>query len=300
MPVDQLLRAISRDHRLRVLAAVTTDLVREACARHEIGGAEALVLGRALTAGCLLSTLTKDEEERVRVEFRGEGPLGRVHVDSRSTGHVRGFIGRAENSLPQRHPPFERGRHRLAGLVGDGVVVITRDIGLENPYQGIVPITSGEIDEDLEHYLGHSEQMPSALGCEVILDAHGGVLRAAGVLTQTFPGVTPHEIGELRRSLFTGSLADLLRSPRTAEELIGFALGGAEYDALAASPLAFRCSCDPSRARAILSTLGADDLDALAEEPGDAEVRCAHCGARYGLSGPEIHALADEIRRERS
>ena len=156
------------------------------------------------------------------------------------------------------------------------------------------------VDEDLEHYLGHSEQMPSALGCEVLLDAHGGVLRAGGVLAQTFPGATPHEIGALRRSLFTGSLADLLRAPRTPAELIGFALAGAEFDAVGATPLCFRCNCDASRARAILSTLGADDLDALADEPGDAEVRCAHCGARYALDGAEIHALADELRRERS
>ncbi|MCA9637848.1 MAG: Hsp33 family molecular chaperone HslO, partial [Myxococcales bacterium] len=179
--MDLLQRAISSDRRFRVVAAVTTDLVREACRRHEIGGAEAIVLGRALTAGCLLSTLTKTDKERARLELRGSGPLGRVLIDSRSDGSVRGFIQRPEEASASPLPGSIGGRIRVGDLVGSGLLVVTRDIGLENPYQGVVELSTGEIDEDIELYLGRSEQLPSALGCDVVLDAHGGVLRAAGV-----------------------------------------------------------------------------------------------------------------------
>ncbi|MEZ4384294.1 MAG: Hsp33 family molecular chaperone HslO [Nannocystaceae bacterium] len=298
--MDLLQRAISSDHRLRALAAVTTDLVREACRRHEVTGAEAVVLGRALTVGCLLCTLTKSDKERVRLEFRGDGPLGKVMVDCRSGGQVRGFIQLPEEFEAQPLPDVIGGRRRVGALVGDGTLMITRDLGLERAYQGIVALTTGEIDEDIEHYLDSSEQMPSALGAEVVLDAQGGVLRSAGVLLQTFPGGTPAEVGGLRTSLFGGNLADLLRQERTPAELVGFALSGRDHDPLEPSPLVFRCHCDPARARAILSTLGADDLDDLADEPGATEVRCSYCGARYSLTPAELHALAAELRADRS
>ena len=298
--VALLQRAISTDQRLRALAAVTTDLVREACERHGLVGAEAIVLGRALTAGCLLSTLTKNDDERVRIAFRGEGPLGRIVIDSRSSGEVRGYIQLDEGSKPQPIPEIVAGRRRVGALVGDGSLMITRDVGLAAPYQGVVKLTTGELDDDIEHYLSHSEQMPSALACEVILDARGGGLRAAGILCQTFPGAPPESVLELQTSLFNGSLADLLRQERSPAQLLGFALGGEPHQPLAATPLSFACACDPERARAILATLGADDLDELADEPGATEVRCSYCGTSYSLSASDLHALADSLRSDRS
>ena len=295
-----LQRAISTDQSFRALAAITTDVVREACRRHELVGAEAIILGRALTAGCLLSTLTKDDEERVRIAFRGDGPLGKVIVDSRSDGTARGYIQLAEDATPEPLPEILNGRRRVGALVGSGSLMITRDVGLANPYQGVVELTTGELDDDLEHYLTRSEQMPSALTCEVLLDARGGVLRAAGLLCQTFPGAPPEAVLSLQKSLFHGSLADLLRQERSPDELIGYALGGEPHETLAATPLSFSCPCDMARARSIVSTLGADDIDALADEPGPTEVRCSYCGTRYVLSPTELHALADELRRERS
>lgn len=295
-----LQRAISTDQSFRALAAITTDVVREACKRHELVGAEAIILGRALTAGCLLSTLTKNDDERVRIAFRGDGPLGKIVVDSRSNGKVRGYIQLAEDATPEPIPEVIHGRLRIGALVGAGSLMITRDVGLENPYQGIVELTTGELDDDLEHYLTRSEQMPSALTCEVILDARGGVLRAAGILCQTFPGAPTEAVLGLQKSLFHGSLADLLRQERSPDELISFALAGEPHETLAATPLSFSCHCDMNRARSIISTLGAEDIDALADEPGPTEVRCSYCGTRYTLSPTELHALADELRRDRS
>jgi len=299
-PVDRLHRAISSALDLRVVVVTTTELVREACRRHEIGGAEAVVLGRALTAGCLLSTLSKSASERVRLEFRGDGPLGRIHVDSRGDGRVRGFLGRPGDAPPRPLPAAAAGRLRIGALVGEGALAITRDLDLENPYQGVVALQSGEIDEDLQHYLDHSEQMPSALGCEVLLDAQGGVLRAAGVLAQTFPGGDTEVLDQVRASIRDGALADLLRQPREGDALIGFALAGGPFEILGEHDLAFRCTCSPARARAVLSLLGADDLDALADEQGATEVRCSFCGERYQVPEAELHDLAAEIRRERS
>jgi molecular chaperone Hsp33 len=179
-------------------------------------------------------------------------------------------------------------------------MVVTRDLGLEHEYQGVVEILSGEIDLDLERYLGNSEQLPSALVCEVVLDAHDQVLRCAGVLCQTFPEADPASLDPVRSNLRGTGMVDLLRQDRTPREIMGFALLGREFRAVDATTLQFRCTCDPQRALAVVSTLGAQDVEALAREPGATEVRCSFCGGRYDLSRDELLALAERLRRERS
>jgi molecular chaperone Hsp33 len=296
MSDDVLLRGINADKTVRVVSAITTGLVREACDRHDLRGAEAIVLGRALTAGCLLATLTKNEHERVRIAVRADGPVGSILVDARSDGRVRGCLGRrlATPALPTDTDA----RPRIGDLVGHrGHMVVTRDIGLENEYQGIVELAEGEIDVDLERYLGRSEQLPSALTCEVLLDATHQVLRAAGVLCQTFPGAEPKAIDEIRTHLRAGTLRQVLQHDRTARELMGFALLGREFEAVESRPLRFSCTCGPERALAVLSTLGPDDIESLASEPDETEVRCSYCGQAYTIEPPDLLELASRLRQ---
>jgi redox-regulated HSP33 family molecular chaperone len=49
---DHLLRALLPQHNVRVVAAVTGDVAREAARRHGAVGGVAAALGRAATAGC--------------------------------------------------------------------------------------------------------------------------------------------------------------------------------------------------------------------------------------------------------
>lgn len=302
MPVDQLLRATNADNSLRVLAAITTDLVGEACRRHGVRGVEAVALGRALTAGCLLTTLTKHTEERMRLDLRTDGPLGGLLVDARGDGTVRGCLRRELGDHPLRALVETRsGRLPLTPFLGRrGSVTVTRDLGLEQRYQGTVELRAGEVDVDLEHYLNISEQLPSVLRCEVLLDAQCGVLRAAGVLCQTFPGADREALEEIRRIVDDEGLSALLMQPRSPQELVGFVLGGAPHTDMSTSPIAFRCGCGPAVAREVVSTLGPDDIDALAGEQELTEVRCSYCGERYELTSADLRELAAELRSQRS
>ncbi|HEY8380458.1 MAG TPA: Hsp33 family molecular chaperone HslO, partial [Nannocystis sp.] len=263
-------------------------------------------LGRALTAGCLLATLSKLAEERLRIDFRSrvrdDDPPGGLLVDARGDGTVRGCLRRGFGDVPLR-AALERttGRLPLAPFLGRrGTLLVTRDFDAGNRYQGTVELVAGEVDLDLEHYLNTSEQLPSLLRCDVVLDPVGGVLRAGGILCQTFPGAGPEVLAPLRARLADDALAALLLQPREPAELVRFVLGGADFEDMGKSPLHYRCPCNISVARDILATLGADDLDALARERDSTEVRCSYCGERYHLTSADLHELAAELRWSRS
>lgn len=301
--MDRLLRGLDAGKAIRVVAAVTTELVRDAAQRHGLRGAAAVLLGRGLTAGCLLATLTKRDDERVRIAMHGDGPLGRVLVDAHGDGRVRGCI--LSERAARIHVPLGPGRAVLRPWVGAGRITVTRDFPgmpggdgrLGSTYQGVVELRAGELDEDLERYLSDSEQLPSVLRCHVVVGSDGEVVRAAGVLSQTFPGSEPERLDRVRDAVAgNDGLSDVLRQDRSAEQLMGFALGGEEFHAKDPLALRFGCECGPQRARAVVSTLGADDIDALADERGGTEVRCNFCGDAYALTEAELRELAEALR----
>jgi molecular chaperone Hsp33 len=304
--MDSLRRAINGTETLRCLSADATQTVREACERQELSGVEAIVLGRAITCGGLLATLAKEDRERVRIVVQGEGPSGQVIVDAHGDGRVRACL---QTRLGDDHPANAilegHGRPTTSAVVGTrGHVVVTRDLGLARPYQGSVELASGEIDEDLARYLNVSEQLPSALTAAVVLDARGQVQRAGGILCQGFPGSDPTVIADIQDRFADGALRTLLERPRTTMDLIEFALAHEPQGAdeppirdMGERSLRFHCGCGPENARRVLSTLGHEDLLALASEREQTEVTCHFCGSRNTLAAEEIRALAHELRQ---
>src|SRR5207247_735234 len=167
---DRLARTLSADGAARGLAAVTTELVEEARVRHGTLPTAPAALGRALTAGLLLGGLSK-ADERVSLQFSGDGPLGSILVDATPGGHVRGFVSR-----PQTHLPARAGKLDVGGAVGRGVLCVMRiPLGEASPYRSIVPLVSGEIGTDVASYLAGSEQIPSVVGVGVFVHADGRV-----------------------------------------------------------------------------------------------------------------------------
>lgn len=288
--VDQLVRAIDRERHIRVCAAVTTTLVADAARRHELSAAAARAVGRALTSGVLLATLTKGDE-RVTVQISGDGPIGSITVDANGNGDVRGYALHA-----QAGADFDASRH-VADVVGRrGVVNVLRDLGLKELYQGQIAMVTGEVDEDIEAYLRTSEQVPSALGCDVILDGNR-VTGAAGVLIQAMPGGDPDVVREAQHALRTDLIADLLRqgvrSARTFAER-AWTPGPLEFIG-GERGVRFHCRCSPERIGEMLALLGTVDLDEMIAEDKPAEVVCNYCNTRYQIARPELEQIRARV-----
>src|SRR6476646_30905 len=127
----EIVRGVLADLPVRVVAALTTGVAREAARRHQAGPAGAIALGRGLTAGLLLATLTKDDE-RVTLQVLGDGPLGGITVDAHGGGSARAYV---------KHPAAGGiagdARPSLTAAIGrSGVVSVIRDVGLRENFSG--------------------------------------------------------------------------------------------------------------------------------------------------------------------
>lgn len=292
---DEIVRCVIADLPVRVAAALTTGAAREAARRHEAGTAGAIALGRGLTAGLLLASLTKDDEQ-VTLQVLGDGPLGGVTVDANGAGTTRAYV---------KHPGAGRiaegaSRVSLAAAIGrSGVVSVIRDIGLRQNFSGATEIRSGEIDEDVERYLTESEQIESALASDTTVGADGRVLASAGVLVQALPGREGAPDVVLARALLQqGALARIVSAgvPDSGEELVGAVFAGrlGAIRVLDRRPVRFFCACSRDRAGASLAILGSADLSAMILDDGKAEVICNFCRARYAFDDRDL----ERIRRQ--
>src|SRR3712207_9525789 len=86
-------------------------------------------------------------------------------------------------------------------FMGQGHFVTITDYGTGKPYTSTTPLVTGEIGEDLAYYLTESEQTPSAVGLNVLLDQEDKVKVAGGFMLQVLPGASDEEISRDRKSV---------------------------------------------------------------------------------------------------
>ncbi|HHW60400.1 MAG TPA: Hsp33 family molecular chaperone HslO, partial [Syntrophomonadaceae bacterium] len=73
---DYLLKIIDRDQQVRVFLSHTTNLVDEACRRHQTSATASAALGRVLTGAVMMGSDLKGEDDIVTLKFDGQGPAG--------------------------------------------------------------------------------------------------------------------------------------------------------------------------------------------------------------------------------
>ncbi len=287
---DYLVRSLTKDGSIRGLAVVTTNLVEEARQRQDAWPTAAAALGRALTGAALLGAGLKTGQ-RLALKFEGDGPLKKILVEADSNGAVRGYVAR-----PRVHLPPRNGKLDVAGALGrTGVLTVSKDLRLKEPYTGIVQLVSGEIAEDLAFYLVESEQVPSAVALGVYVETDGRVSAAGGFLIQTLPPMQEEVLEQLiGRIRGLPPVTDLLRGGRSPEDILATIYGQLPYRILEKYAVAWQCSCSRERVERALLTLGPAELQEMARQEEATTVTCEFCGQEYLFTSAELDRLAGE------
>ena len=296
--VDQLIRATAADGGIRAVGVITTRLTEEARQRHKLSYVATAALGRTLSSGLLLVSSMKRPGSRVNIRVKGNGPLGGILVDAGLDGTVRGYVDNPEIELP----PNARGKLDVGGAVGnDGYLYIVRDVGYGYPYSSTVELVSGEIGDDIAHYLVTSEQTPSALVVGVFVEA-SGVQASGGILLQVMPkAATDEELVALLESRVASlsGFTPLLQAGKTLPDIFEQLLGDMGLNILPESQLVrFHCGCSHQRMLGALKLLGEEELLDMIEKDDGAEAVCHFCGEVYTASSDQLTELIGTLQAE--
>jgi molecular chaperone Hsp33 len=295
---DQLIRATAADGGIRAVSVITTRLTEDARQRHKLSYVATAALGRALAAGLLFASSMKREGSRVNIRIKGDGPLGGILVDAGLDGTVRGYVENGNVELP----PKVNGKLDVGRAVGqNGYVYVIRDVGYGYPYSSTVNLVSGEIGDDLTHYLATSEQTPSALMVGVFVD-QTGVTAAGGLLVQVLPKAARDEalvaLLESRLSQLTG-FTPLLQTGKSLHDIFGQLLGDMGLEILPEVQLVrFHCGCSHERVLGALKLFTPMELQEMIEQDRGAEATCDFCGTVYQATENDLVELLAELQAE--
>lgn len=291
--MDKIIQGTAAGGTIRVLAAITTDVLREAVRRHESSPTVSAAFGRVLTGTLLLGGTFKDYD-RLTVKIEASGPVGGIVAETTGNGTVRGYVKNPHVELP----PAGNGKFDVGGIVGDGTFYVIResgfDIGLhKEPYVGSVPLVSGEIAEDFAYYLAKSEQIPSAVLLGVLLkSAEPFVTASGGVLVQMLPGANEHIITMIEDTVrHAPHVTTSIEAGAKPEDLLKLALGEVDFEVLEERDVAFQCNCSMEKAKAMIASLGKTEVESMLKEDKGATMTCGFCNETYQLTEEHLKEI---------
>lgn len=288
--MDKIIRATAGDGFIKMAVISARDTVERARRIHNCSPTASAALGRTLCAASLMGEMLKEENGSLTIRINGGGPIGSVVAVSDSKGFVRGYVGNPSVELPLRPD----GKLDVGGAVGkDGMLTVSRDIGLKEPYIGSTELVSGEIAEDLTAYLLESEQVPSACALGVLVDTDRSIKAAGGFIVQLMPGAPEELIGKLEDNIFMMDQLTTILSEDGELPLFDQVLKDLEHHIVGETEIGYRCYCSRERVQEAIACISSEELEEMAKEAKPIHIRCQFCDADYVFEAGELQALLD-------
>ena len=286
---DQIIRFLAHDGKISVMCASTTNLVEEARRLHDLSPLATAAMGRILTITSLIGAEMKNKTDKLTIQIKGNGPIGKVVAVADNTPCVKAYMTNPHADLPLN----EFGKLDVGGAIGNqGFINVIKDIGLKEPYIGISPLTSGEIAEDFANYFQSSEQRQTAVALGVLVDKDG-VRSSGGYIISPMPDATEEEISKVEQAIFkAGAISKMLDNNLSLIEIAKKITGDENVKVMSDSTEPkYECGCNKGKFTEGLMTLGKDQLTELIEEDGKAEIQCQFCNKKYDFNKEELENI---------
>lgn len=289
--MDKIIHATAGDGFIKMAVVTARDTVQRAREIHNCSPTVSAALGRTLCAASLMGEAMKEDNASLTIRVQGGGPIGSLVAVSDSEGYVRGYVENPAVDLPLRHD----GKLNVGAAVGrDGMLTVSRDIGLREPYIGSVELVSGEIAEDVTAYLLESDQVPSACALGVLVDTDTRIKAAGGFLVQLMPGAPENMIDTLEENIFMMDQLTTVLDEDGAEELFRQVLRGFEWHLVSESEIGYRCTCSRERVEEALTVIDRQELLEMIAEDKTFEVGCQFCDRIYRITRDDLKALLEK------
>lgn len=284
-----LKRAIAKDASVVACAVNATDMIAKMEQIHETSAVVTAALGRLSIAASMMGYGLKSENDSVTLRVKGGGPVGMLVAVADSHGNVKADVEQPVVELPLN----AKGKLDVGGAVGtEGTLSVVKDLGLKEPYVGVVPLVSGEIAEDVAQYFATSEQTPTVCGLGVLVNPDLTVKAAGGFLIQVLPFASDTCIDTIEKNLENlPPVTAMMEQGMTTEQIALRLLDGLEPNLLDEAEVYYQCDCSRERTARLLTALGNRELTKLAEEGKPVSVNCHFCKKQYSFTSEELLAL---------
>lgn len=281
-------KLIAQPGQIRVVLLEATALMHELSQQQLLIGQAQVGFSEAVV-GTLLIASGHKASESINMNVQGSALYKQAIVDASPDGKVRGFLILQEDK--SRHTFGAEGHN---GPWGSGILSIlyTKSIEGKIPYTGMVPLSTGILDEAINDYYRDSEQLTSKVALNVVFQ-EGKLKSVSGVLVQALGGASESEreailnlnVETMRKWLLNLNWSD------SSETAVTELLPNSKFETLKTEPVEAFCTCSQERIERALVLTGEEDIiEALSDDPV-MTVTCDFCRHEYKLAAERVRAL---------
>jgi molecular chaperone Hsp33 len=287
---DYLIRATAADEKVRAFAIRSTEMAATARETHKTLPVVTAALGRLLSAGAMMGSMMKGENDKLTLQMKGDGPIGMMTVTADSHGNIKGFPANPAVDIPRKYA----GKLDVGAAVGKGILTVIMDLGLREPYNGQVEIQTGEIGDDLAYYFTASEQTPSAVGLGVMVDTDSSVKHSGGFIIQLMPDADEETVAAIESKVNGApSVTSMMEDGMTPEDILEYYLGDLDLKINETEPVRFYCDCSKEKVARALATISRKDLEEIINDGEEIEVKCYFCNSAYKFGIDELNEIME-------
>ncbi len=287
--MGKIIRCITSDGLVTAVCADTTDIVQVASEMHKTSPIMSAALGRLLTATSMMGCVLKGKNSSITVKIDCDGEAKGLVAVSDNQGNPKGYV---INPLVETKEKY-KGKLDVGSAIGNGTLYVSKDIGLDMPYNGAIELVSGEIAEDIAAYYVESEQVPTVCALGVLINPNLSINAAGGFIIQMLPAAGDDTADLIEKGLKNlPSVTTMLSGGDTILEIVKKALCEFEVEVLDEYDIEYKCDCSKERTNKVLKSIGKEELNRLADEQETTEVACHFCDKVYKYTSEELRELA--------
>ncbi len=288
---DYIIRGTAANNQVRFFAATTKNMVETARTIHNTSPVATAALGRLLTAGAMMGSMSKCDTDLTTLQIKCSGPIEGLIVTADGAANVKGYVTNPNVILPAN----SKGKLDVAKALDLGVLSVIKDIGLKEPYIGQTHLVSGEIAEDLTYYFATSEQVPSSVALGVLMEKNNTVKQAGGFIIQLMPFADEELITALEERLKDfSSITSLLDQGMTPEDMMRKLFEGYDVSIMDQIPTGYHCDCSRERVYQAVMSIGRKEIKEMIADNKPIEVNCHFCGKHYNFNIEDLKSMLKE------
>ena len=290
--MDKIIKILAYDGRVSIICAQTTDLVEKARKTHDLSPVATAALGRTLTVASMMAVNMKNEDDRLTIQIKGNGPLGGMVVVANKEPKLKGYVVNPVVDLP-----LNNGKLDVGNAIGkEGYLNVIKDIGLKEPYIGMVPLVSGEIAEDFASYFATSEQTNTAVNLGVLVN-QDGVKASGGYIVTPMPDATEDDLFILENRIKEAKpLSQMLDENMSLLDIAKDLTGDENAKVIEENIVpVYECDCSKGKIEKGIISLGKEELEDIIHTEEKIETVCHFCNEKYVFTKEELENILKEL-----
>lgn len=290
---DRIIKFLAFNGRISITCINSTYLVEQARKIHDLSPTATAALGRVLTISAVMGSELKGVQDKLTVKIKGNGPIGEIIATANYFPKIKAFVSNPHVDVPLK----DNGKINVGDAVGkEGFLTVIKDIGLKEPYNGMVPLISGEIAEDFANYFAISEQKPTVVSLGVLVDKNG-VKASGGYVITPMPDATDEDITKIENAVKNAKpISKMLEEELSLLDIAKIVTDNENIEVIEENIIPiYECDCSRQRFEKGLISLGKEELETIIKEDEKVEIVCQFCNKKYNFSKEELEDLIKEI-----